>query len=77
MMTDTALMWREKMTDFQICSDDECVNVSLRDCNYVSSFLNVFIDSNTTPSPFQNIEDAKFFVEIIVKLLKAINDDIE
>ena len=76
-MTDTALMWREKMIEYNICIDDGCVNVSQGNCNYVSSFLNMFIDSNTTPSPFNNVEDAELFAEIMVKLLKVITDDTE
>lgn len=77
MMTDTAPIWREKMIDYNICLDDDCVNISVNDCNYVSSFMNIFIDSNITPSPFKDIEDAELFAEIMVKLLKVISNDIE
>ena len=76
-MTDTALMWRREMAKYEICSDDASVNVSYGDCDYVSSFLNVFVDSKTTPSPFKNIDDAELFAEIMVKLLKVISDDIK
>lgn len=65
------------MNEYQICSDEECVNVSQGKCNYVSSFLNIFVDSPTTPSPFRDIEDAELFAEIMVKLLKVITNDIE
>lgn len=76
-MTDTALMWREKMNEYKICSDDTNVNISLGDCDYTHSFLNIFIDSQITPSPFKDIEDAELFAKIMVKLLKVITDDTE
>ena len=65
------------MNEYNLCSDDTNVNISMGNCNYSSSFLTIFIDSNTTPSPFKNVEDARLFAEIMVKLLKVITDDIK
>lgn len=65
------------MNEYKICSDDASANISLGDCDYTHSFLNIFIDSDGIPSPFQNIEDAELFAKIMVKLLKVITNDIE
>lgn len=78
-MTDSAHMWRGRMNEYNICSDTsgDCVNIGLGDCDYTSSFLNIFIDSDGIPSPFKNREDAELFAKIMVKLLKVITNDIE
>lgn len=76
-MTDTAHIWRKRMIEYNICSDSSCANVSLGDCDYTHSFLNIFVDNDGTPSPFKSREDAELFAKIMVKLLKVIADDIE
>ena len=65
------------MNEYNICSDTSCVNIGLGDCDYISSFLNIFIDSDGISSPFKNREDAELFAKIMVNLLKVITNDIE
>lgn len=77
MMTDSAVMWRKRMIDFRISVEDDAVSICKGDCDFLSGFIDIFVDEPDTPSPFKNIEDAELFAEIIVKLLKVISNDIE
>ena len=76
-------MWRREMTDNKYtvdidytCEDAPSVNINY--CNprgnYLSAFMVIEIDNEDTPSPFKNIEDAKLFAEIIVKLLDKVGE---
>lgn len=43
------------------------------DCNSsLQSFIDIYTGDESTPSPFENIDDAKLFAEIIIKLLGVI-----
>lgn len=76
----TALIWRGKMSrnKYSVKRDDE-KSVSIcyctDSCNYLNSFLTIWCDDNTSNinSPFENIDDAEIFAEIIVKLLKVVS----
>ena len=63
------------MNDYQICRDEDIVSISVGKCNYLNSFLSIFVDDKDSgiKSPFENIEDAELFAEIIVKLLKVVS----
>lgn len=65
--------------NFKVGADDNCAYICTNesDCKYLDAFLCVFIDDGYTDSPFKNVEDAKMFAGIIVKLLKVITNDIE
>lgn len=58
---------------------DDAPSVIINYCNpkgnYLSAFLVVEIDDEDTPSPFREIDDAKLFAQIIVKLLNKIGDN--
>ena len=42
------------------------------DCNSsLQSFMDIYTGDESTPSPFKNIEDAKLFAGIIVRLLEV------
>ena len=76
---DIAVIWRIKMNDYQVCSDEKngIVNISIGKCNYLDSFLSIFVDDENEDivSPFKDIEDAEVFAEIVVKLLKVVCKD--
>lgn len=38
----------------------------------ITSFIDIYIDDDLTPSPFKDIEDAEHFADIMIKLLEAI-----
>lgn len=63
------------MNDYQICKDEDIVSISVGKCSYLNSFLSIFVDDEDSciKSPFENIEDAELFAEIIVKLLKVVS----
>lgn len=44
-------------------------------CDYINSFLDVWVADDDTSSPIKSLEDAILFVEIIKKLLEAVYDD--
>ena len=63
---------------FDICKGDVGdVNISMSECGFMNAFITIYTDDDSTPSPFKEIDDAELFAEIIVKLLKVINDDLE
>ena len=62
---------------YHICSDkdDGVVSISLsKNCDYMNGFINIWVDTDEDDdeSIFKNIDDAKIFAEMIVKLLEAI-----
>lgn len=84
----TAHMWRREMTskynitvEEKMCRDGcDSVHINLKPyVNPLDAFVDIYIDENDGTSPFKDIESAKLFAEIIVKLLNVIGDkcDIE
>lgn len=64
--------------DYTICQGDVGdINIGVGDCSYLNAFLTIYVDDESTPSPFSNMDDAKLFAELIVKLLKVITDDVK
>ena len=62
------------MSDYKINVDNtECpsVDICLGECDYLKSFISIFVDEEEVPSPFKTVEDAKLFAEIIIKLLEV------
>ena len=74
----SAPIWRKGMTEYEIIPDSSSVSIC-KDCDEsVMAFIDIYTDDEDTPSPFKDIETAKAFAEIIVKLLKVVdNSDIE
>ena len=59
---------------YHICSDkdDGVVSISLsKNCDYMNGFINIWVEDGDDESIFENIDDAKIFAEMIVKLLEA------
>ena len=56
----------EKSVSICYCTDS---------CNYLDAFLTIWSDDQKAGinSPFENIENAEIFAEIIVKLLKVVS----
>lgn len=77
MMT-SAVMWRGKMTEYNIIVGGVGVSIC-KDCDdELGSFIDIYTDDKDFPSPFEDVKTAKLFAEIIVKLLKVVDkDDIE
>ena len=72
------LIWRGLMSKYKIKVDEAgmSVHILLPHCSSsLEAFIDVYIDDeDTNDSIFKNIEDAKVFAEIIVKLLEAVHD---
>lgn len=67
----TALTWRGMMM-FNISVEDDVVSICMKeDCDMLDGFIDIYTDVDDAPSPFKTVDDAKFFAEIIVKLLGA------
>ena len=66
------------MSDYEIISNSISVSICM-DCNEsLRSFMDIYTDDKDTPSPFKDVDTAKAFAEILVKLLKVVDkDDIE
>lgn len=90
-MIKTVYMWRREMTDKYFIGVEDCCNGDgicspqivyinyLKNGNYLDSFMTIEIDDVDTRSPFKDIEDARLFAQIIVKLLNKVGEscDIE
>ena len=79
----TALMWRGEMTSkynisvgCKLCEDGcESVHINLNPfTGDLVAFIDIYTDDGDGTSPFENVEDAKLFAEVIVKLLDAVGD---
>lgn len=58
--------------------DEGVVSISLEDCDYLDGFIDIWTDDGEiVKSPFKDMDTAKTFAEIMVKLLEAVTDDIE
>ena len=64
------------MVNYKIKIDDDSVSICASDnCTYKEGFIDIFVDSELIRSPFENVDDAKLFAEIIVKLLRCVQND--
>ena len=72
----TAHTWRGKMANKYCISEDKregVVSISLSDGNYLDGFIDIWIDDGEVESPFENMDTARTFAEIIVKLLEQVS----
>lgn len=55
--------------------NDGLVSVCLciDDCDYFEAFLDIWVDDEENPSPFKDLDTARQFGEIIIKLLEVIS----
>lgn len=49
------------------------VCICMDDCDYFDSFLDIWVDDKENPSPFKDLDTARQFGEIIIKLLDVIS----
>lgn len=53
---------------------DRVVSISLSsDCKYIDGFIDIWTDDGEVESPFKDMDTAKMFAEIIVKLLEQVS----
>ena len=73
----TAHTWREKMANEYCISEDKregVISISLSDCDYLDGFIDIWVDDGeVVESPFENMDTARTFAEIIVKLLEQVS----
>jgi hypothetical protein len=79
MTINIAHMWRGRMTEYFISEMEGSVSIGMnKPKNAVEGFFEGFIDIHTdecdVDSPFENIETARMFAEIIVKCLRIVSD---
>lgn len=65
------------MNKYYISEIDGSVSISLNKPNngvdgWLDGFIDIHTDEGSLDSPFENIETARMFAEIIVKLLKIV-----
>ena len=61
------------MSGFNVIKDEPFGVSICKECDdALDSFIDIYIDDGDTPSPFKDINDAKLFAEIIVKLLEVV-----
>ena len=61
-----------------IIEDDGCIGIGLDNPqSYLDCFILLFDGDDEDKSLFEDLETAKIFAEIIVKLLRCVKDDIE
>jgi len=65
------------MTEYSISCNGNSVSIALNSCDnsfdeYMKSFIDIWTDEGFSDSPFKDIETARIFAEIIVKLLKVV-----
>lgn len=59
---------------YRIIYDDECITIcSKSDCKYTEGFIDIYVDGDRICSPFKDVDDAKLFAEIIIRLLKGVS----
>lgn len=62
------------MSRYSIQADDGGVTICQgKDCDFLDGFLDIYIDDGEISSPFQTVEDAILFAEIIIKLLGVVS----
>ena len=72
-----AHIWRGKMGNKYSISEDRgegVISISLYDGKYLDGFIDIWVDDgDVVESPFENMDTARAFAEIIVKLLEQIS----
>ena len=73
----TAHTWRGKMANKYCISEDNVdrvVSISLSsDSRYIDGFIDIWTDDGEVESPFKDMETARMFAEILVKLLEQVS----
>ena len=72
-------MWRGRMTEYYISEMDGSVSIGLNKPKdgvdgWLDGFIDIHTDEDSIDSPFENIETARMFAEIIVKCLRIVSD---
>ena len=58
---------------FKLLIEQDSVHILLPHCNSsLEAFIDIYVDDGTNDSIFENVEDAKLFAEIVIKLLEHI-----
>ena len=72
-----AHIWRGKMGNKYSISEDRgegVISISLYDGKYLDGFIDIWVDDgDVVESPFENMDTARTFAEIIVKLLEQVS----
>ena len=72
----TAHTWRGKMANKYCISEDNVdrvVSISLSSDKYIDGFIDIWTDDGEVESPFKDMETARTFAEILVKLLEQVS----
>ena len=72
----TAHTWRGKMANKYCISEDNVdrvVSISLSSDKYIDGFIDIWTDDGEVESPFGDMDTARTFAEIIVKLLEQVS----
>jgi len=59
---------------YNLIVEEDMVSICMDCDSSLESFIDIFTDEETCPSPFRSVDDAKLFGEIIIKLLEVINN---
>ena len=72
-----AHIWRGKMGNKYSISEDKgegVISISLYNGKYLDGFIDIWVDDgDVVESPFENMDTARTFAEIIVKLLEQVS----
>ena len=68
-------MISESKYTLDVNKSDGVVSVCLcnDDCDYFESFIDIWVDDDENSSPFEDLDTAKQFGEVIIKLLDVIS----
>ena len=72
----TVIIWREKMTNNYCINEDNVdrvVSISLSSDKYIDGFIDIWTDNGEVESPFKDMDTARTFAEILVKLLEQVS----
>ena len=62
------------MSRLKLVKGDNSVGICMDCDNELDTFIDVYVDDSSTPSPFKSLKDAEDFADIMKKLLEAVHD---
>ena len=62
------------MSRLNLVKGDNSVGICMDCDNELDTFIDVYVDDSSTPSPFKSLKDAEDFADVMKKLLEAVHD---
>lgn len=59
--------------EYSIETDNSGASICIGDdCDFMTAFINIYVEYGNIKSPFRTVEDAELFAKILIKLLKVV-----